>query len=264
MSATETDASVFDWAPLSSDLPLPLYMQLARHLRRLITEGRLAEQDALPSERDLAEGFGVSRVTVRKAIRELSDEGLLEQRRGAGTFVSQSPLVEQRLSALTGFSEDMESRGLSSGSVWLSRTVSVASPAEVLALGLAPGATVSRLHRQRLADGVPVAEELAVVPTRFLPNPDVVTGSLYETLRRLGFPPHRALQRLTAVNLKADRAALLGLAPGDAALSIERRTMLEDGTPLELVRSHYRGDAYDFVVELSLADRARGQLEDMK
>lgn len=262
MAETAPSDDAFDRSALSGDLPLPLYLQLARHLRRLIADGRLGEQDALPSERDLADSFGVSRVTVRKAIHELSNEGLLQQRRGAGTFVSRGPHVEQHLSVLTSFSEDMESRGFEAGSRWLSRTVSAASPAEVLALGLTPGAPVARLHRQRLADGVPIAEELAVVSTRFLPDPTVVDGSLYATLRRLGHPPHRALQRLSAVNLDAEHARLLDLPEGVAGLYIERRTLLEDGTPLEFVRSHYRGDAYDFVVELTLADRSRSASED--
>lgn len=262
MTTTEPADDVFDRGILSSKLPLPLYLQLARHLRRLILDGRLGEQDALPSERDLAESFGVSRVTVRKALHELSTEGLLQQRQGAGTFVNRGPHVEQRLSALTGFSEDMDSRGLKAGSRWLSRSVGTASPTEILALGLTPGATVARLHRLRLADGVPVAEELAVLSTRFLPDPDLVVGSLYDTLRRLGHPPYRALQRLSAVRLPPDHARYLDLPEGEAALYIERRTMLEDGTPLEFVQSHYRGDAYDFVVELSLADRPQTSLED--
>lgn len=242
----------FDKDVLSSALPLPLYLQLARHLGSLIGTGQLADQDALPSERDLAVKFGVSRVTVRKALQQLIGEGLLHQRQGAGTFVSAQPRVEQRLSVLTSFTEDMESRGLEAGSRWLSRTVSTASPEEVLALGLTPGASVCRLHRQRLANGVPLAEELAVVPTTFLADPEQVGASLYQTLRRLGFVPHRALQRLSAVRLTAEQGRLLDLPAGEAALYIERRTMMEDGTPLEFVRSHYRGDAYDFVVELNL------------
>jgi GntR family transcriptional regulator len=98
-----------------------------------------------------------------------------------------------------------------------------------------------------------MALELAVIPTRFLPDPSEVQGSLYDTLRRRGYTPHRALQRLTAVKLTAEFAEQLGVPEGAAALYIERRTLLEDGTPLEFVRSHYRGDAYDFIVELNLA-----------
>jgi GntR family transcriptional regulator len=252
-----TDAMGFDRDVLSSDLPLPLYLQLARHVRSLIIGGKLGHRDALPSERELADRFDVSRVTVRKALRELSEEGLLEQIQGAGTFVNRAPHVEQRLSTLTSFSEDMKSRGLVAGSVWLHKTVSAATPEEALALGLSPGATVSRMQRLRTANGAPMALELAAIPTVFLPEPQGVEGSLYDALRRRGYPPFRALQRLTAIRLSAAQAAQLDLAEGDAALYVERRTMLEDGTPLEFVRSQYRGDAYDFIVELSLAGGMR-------
>jgi GntR family transcriptional regulator len=250
---------LYDPSALASGDALPLYLQLARHLRRNIVDGTLAETEALPSERDLAERFGVSRVTVRKALHELSREGLLSPRQGAGTFVSAPPHVEQRLSALTSFSEDMASRGLRSDSRWIARAVGVASSDEVLALGLTPGERVCRLHRLRLADGLPMAEELAVVPTRYLPHPGAVGASLYDALRERGFPPHRALQRLKAIQLSVERAALLEAPVGSPALYIERRTLLRDGAPLEFVRSHYRGDAYDFVVELSLSRPSRGR-----
>lgn len=248
-----TDALAFDKEALSSELPLPLYLQLARHLRSLILGRKLAHRDALPSERELAERFAVSRVTVRKALRELSEEGLLEQIQGAGTFVNRAPHVEQVLSTLTSFSEDMASRGLVAGSVWLHKTISAATPEEALALGLSPGATVSRMQRLRTANDAPMALELAAIPSQYLPEPAEVEGSLYDALRRRGHAPFRALQRLTAVRLTADHAALLGVSEGAAALYIERRTMLENGTPLEFVRSQYRGDAYDFMVELNLA-----------
>ncbi len=254
-----SDVAPFDKEVLSSELPLPLYLQLARYLRGLIVGGKLGHRDALPSERELAERFAVSRVTVRKALRELSEEGLLEQVQGAGTFVNRAPHVEQRLSTLTSFSEDMASRGLVAGSMWLHRMVSVATPEEALALGLSPGARVSRMQRLRTANGAPMALELAAVPSQFLPEPSTVEGSLYETLRKRGYTPYRALQRLTAVRLTAEQAAQLGVPEGAAALYCERRTMLEDGTPLEFVRSQYRGDAYDFIVELNLAGGGRFQ-----
>src|ERR1041384_2313179 len=149
----------------------------------------------------------------------------------------------------------MASRGLMAGSVWLHRTISVATPEEARALGLSPGATVSRMQRRRTANGAPMALELAAIPTPFLPDPQGVEGSLYDTLRSRGYPPFRALQRLTAIRLTAEHAAQLDVSEGAAALYVERRTMLEDGTPLEFVRSQYRGDAYDFIVELRSEER---------
>lgn len=251
MTGPESPASVPP-TPLSPADPLPLYLQLAARLRAMVAADRAGPAAALPSERVLADRFGVSRVTVRKALRELVAEGLLLPRQGAGTFVAPSPHREQRLSALISFSEDMQSRGLEAGTVWLNRALALATPEEAMALGIAPGSTVSRLYRLRLADGVPLALELTTVPTRFLPDPAQVTGSLYTVLRQNGFAPFRALQRVTAVILTVKQARLLEVPDGSPALSIERRTMLEDGTPVELVRSHYRGEVYDVLVELNI------------
>lgn len=252
MSLRTPEAGGIEPIELSQDLPLPLYLQLAKHLRNQITSGKLAEYDALPGERELADRFGVSRVTVRKALSSLTAEGLLNKRQGSGWFINSSTHVEQRLSALTSFSEDMASRGLQSGTVWLDRSVSRATPEEALLLNLRPGDQVARLNRLRLADKTPLAIELSVVPTKYLPDPFGFEGSLYQHLRNLGHPPHRALQRLSAVRLIPDLARQLELPEGAPALYIERRTFLEDGAPLEFVASHYRGDAYDFVVELNL------------
>lgn len=252
MSRNTVGAAALEPIELSPDLPLPLYLQLARHLRNQITSGKLDEQEALPGERELAETFQVSRVTVRKALRALMLEGLLNKRQGAGSFISRSPHVEQRLSALTSFTEDMASRGMRPTSVWLSRAVAITTPEEALALGLRPGEEVTRMHRLRMADGTPLALEFSVIPTRYLPDPLQVEGSLYQHLRELGFPPHRALQRLSAIRLSPELARQLDVPDGVPALYIERRTFLENGQPLEFVRSHYRGDAYDFVVELTL------------
>ena len=102
--------------------------------------------------------------------------------------------------------------------------VSAATPEEALALGLRPGEKVSRLRRLRTTDGTPMAIELATVPCRFLPDPEVVRESLYEVLLGGGFPPFRALQRLCAVQLNSDQAVLLNVPTGAAALYIERRT----------------------------------------
>jgi GntR family transcriptional regulator len=243
----------FDGAALSPDSPQPLYLQLAQHFRRLIGEGSLRPDEALPAERELAERLNVSRVTLRKALGELAAEGLVDQRPRAGTFVRRVH-VEQALSVLTGFTEDMRRRGFTPGSRWLDRRIAVATPDEAAALELATGETVSRLWRVRLADGNPLALELASVPTRFLPDPFEVGGSLYTVLRALGHGPDRARQRIGATVLDRQQASLLGVAIGTPALSIERRSFLADGRPLELMRSQYRGDAYDVVVELSLHD----------
>jgi GntR family transcriptional regulator len=237
---------------LSRDRPTPLYLQLAQHLRDLISRSSPDTREALPSERELAEIFRISRVTVRKALQILAEEGLLDQRQGSGSYITRRPHIEQQLSALTSFTDDMASRGLETVSVWLDRSIRRATPQETLALSLHPGDNVARLYRQRLANDAPIAVEQSVLPVAYLPDPGKIEGSLYEHLRATGFPPHRALQRLRAVNLNAEVAALLDAPVGAAALYIERRTYLAEGSPLEFVTSYYQGDAYDFAVELVL------------
>ncbi|HXH03613.1 MAG TPA: GntR family transcriptional regulator [Candidatus Competibacteraceae bacterium] len=236
--------------PLDPSSPTPLYHQVQQLLRRGVERGLLAPEQAIPAERDLAQGLGVSRVTVRKALDGLVEDGLLSRRQGAGTFVS--PRVEQPLSYLTSFSEDMSARGIQAGAVWLERTLSIPSPEEAMALNLSPGEEVVRLHRLRTADGKPMALELATVPRALLPSPELVGQSLYQALARLGYRPVRALQRLRAESLSPEQARLLHVSAGAPALYIERRSFLADGRPVEFTRSHYRGDAYDFVAELKI------------
>lgn len=234
---------------LSDQGRAPLYQQLQRALREAIADSRLAADEALPAERDLAEEFGVSRITVRKALDALVGEGLLIRRQGAGTFVAGR--VEKSFSKLSSFSEDMISRGRRPESVWLSRSSGVVTPDESLTLGLSPGTTVYRFNRIRYADGSPMALEFSTVPGFCLPSEAVVQESLYEALDAHAARPVRALQRLRAVLFTADRARLLGVPDGSPGLFIERRGFLRDGRPVEFTQSYYRGDAYDFVAELN-------------
>jgi len=227
----------------------PLYQQLQRALRDAIAGNRLAADEALPPERDMAEEFGVSRITVRKALDALVAEGLLNRRQGAGTFVAAR--VEKNFSKLSSFTEDMISRGRRPESVWLSRSAGTVTPEESLTLGLSPGAQIYRFNRIRYADGSPMALEYSTVPGFSLPSENAVEESLYEALDKHGSRPARALQRLRAVLFTAERARLLGVPDGSPGLLIERRGFLRDGRPVEFTQSYYRGDAYDFVAELN-------------
>jgi len=239
----------------------PLYLQLGRRIADGIACGELGPGDALPPERELAAMTGLSRVTVRKAVAALVAAGQLVQRRGSGTFVAaRIERVEQSLSRLTSFSEDMARRGKAARSVWLERGLVAAAPEEMMALGLGADALVARLARLRLADGVPLAIERAALAAEDLPDPMAVGASLYAALAERGRRPVRAVQRLSATSLGAEDAALLEVAPGAAGLRIERVAYLASGRVLEFTRSIYRGDAYDFVAELRIspdADRSQ-------
>ncbi len=232
----------------------PLYLQLHRRISEAIAAGRLAPGDSLPAERDLAQMTGLSRVTVRKSVQSLVASGQLVQRRGSGTYVAQRvERLEQALSLLTSFTEDMARRGKQVESVWISRSLHSPAPEEVMALGLGSDDRVARLERVRRSDGLPLAIERASLSSQHLPDPESVTTSLYTVLEQRGLRPVRAVQRISASNLNARDAELLGVSPGAAGLRIERISYLPSGRVVEFTRSVYRGDAYDFAVELKLA-----------
>lgn len=224
------------------------YVRLRQSIQQAIETGMLESGHALPSERDLADELAVSRVTVRKAIAGLVEDGVLVQRHGAGTYVAER--IVKSFSKLTGFTDDLRARGLRPRVEFLERSIGTVNPEEALALSLSPGARVVRLRRLRFAADKPLALESTAVPQAILKDPKDVKLSLYEVLERLGCRPTRALQRLRAVALDADEARLLALPTGSPALSIERRAFLEDGRAVEFTQSLYRGDAYDFVAEL--------------
>ena len=244
-------------ATLDEASPTPLYIQLQRLIQESVRSGRLRADEALLSERDLAALHGISRVTVRKAISGLVEKGILVQRWGSGTFIAPAMHVEQALSRLSSFTDDMLARGLNPDAEILDRSTGPSSPKESMALGLSPGEPVSRLQRLRLAGGLPMALEHAVIPARYLPDPDIVEKSLYAALIARGYAPRRALQRLHAVLLNPEQATLLRVQPASPALYIERRSFLEGGKPVEFTSSYYRGDAYDFVAELSIGQSDR-------
>ena len=231
----------------------PRYVQLRRRLAQGIAEGVLAPNSSLPPEREIAEITALSRVTVRKAIQELVRAGAIEQRQGSGSFVRDAQTrVEQSLSQLTSFSEDMARRGLATTSTWLERGTFMPSPEEMVSLGLSTGDQVSRIHRLRHAGERPMALERAALPTDILPDPGAVTQSLYALLTERGVRPIRAVQKISAKNLDASEAKLLDVAEGIAGLRIQRLSYLASGRVCELTWSVYRGDAYDFVAELRL------------
>jgi GntR family transcriptional regulator len=227
----------------------PLYQQLQQAIREAIQNRVLSPDEALPPERDMAEEFAVSRITVRKALDGLVSEGLLLRRQGAGTFVASR--VEKSFSKLSSFSEDMISRGRTPRSEWLKRAEGAVTPEESMVLGLSPGSPIYRFNRIRFADDLPMALEYTSIPGFCLPSAQAVGSSLYEALEAAGHRPTRALQRLRAVLFTPEQAELLRVQPGDAGLLIERRGYLKDGRPAEFTQSYYRGDAYDFVAELN-------------
>jgi GntR family transcriptional regulator len=226
----------------------PLYLQVRKVLLNAIKRGVFQADDALPSERTLSEMIGISRVTARKAIDALASEGVIVRKHGSGNYIA--PLLEQPLSRLTSFTEELKQRGFKPTSRWLSRVVARALPDELLTFGLSPGAKVVRLERVRMASDVPMAFEYSVLPLTFVPKPEALQDSLYAYLAKHGFLPSRALQHIRASNATARHAQLLSIAEGLALMDVTRISYLEDGRVVEVTQTLCRNDYYDFVVEL--------------
>ena len=242
-----TKRSPRTFKPLSGS-GTPLYLQLARFLNEEIRSGRYEAHEALPSERALSESLGLSRVTTRKAIDQLTMQGLIERRPGSGNYIA--PRIEQALSRLTSFSEDLRARGYSPSSKWLSREITAATDAERDILRLPKGARVARLKRLRIGNETVMAMEECVLPSSVLPNPGALEGSLYEYLDARQSAPVRATERIQAINAPAELARHLKVPTGRALLFIQRVSYLASGQPLEVTCAYCRSDYFDLVAEM--------------
>lgn len=236
---------------LDAALATPLYHQLARQLGDAIETGAWQAGEALPSERTLAEALEISRITARKALDRLAEQGLIRRTHGSGTFIA--PRFNQPLTRLVSFTEMLTQRGFTPRSRWLSRRLEAPSIEEALRLGLSGDTRVARLRRLRLADDVIMAVEESCLPEAVLREPESVEASLYKTLEAMGTPVERALQHITAVNADAELADLARVPQGEALLKVTRLGYLADGTPAELTVTYCRTDYYDFMVELHRA-----------
>ncbi|MDE0678940.1 MAG: GntR family transcriptional regulator [Gammaproteobacteria bacterium] len=226
----------------------PLYLQIASSIRRQINEGQIAMGEAIPSERDLCELTGASRVTVRKAIGQLIEEGLLCRKQGSGTFVSER--IEMPATYLGGFTEDARARGREPGSVWLIRSYANPTREEAAVLKIHMSSVVARLGRVRLSEGEPLAIEHAVVAESSVPPIEEIGDSLYAALATRGNRPQKGRQKVRASLASPTEAGLLSIPENSAVLRIERVTWLDDGTVIEFTRSAYRGDRYQFVTDI--------------
>lgn len=230
----------------------PMYLQVAHELQQWLGSDDARAGSALPSERELAAQLKVSRVTVRQALALLTTQGWLERRRGSGTFILPRR-IEHPLGSLTSFSDDMRGRGLTPGARVLDFTLGPATGQEAMTLGLGVSSRVYRVRRLRTADHQPLAVESSVLPEErvgALSVAQLTDQSLYALLTGLNLKPVRALRHLRAMNAGAEAAALLHVRPGAALLMTERVSWTAAGTPIEMASAQYRGDRYDFLMEL--------------
>ena len=232
--------------------PIPLHHQVYLDLRAAIEAGEWKPGEQIPPERELAERYGCSLITVRRALGDLARERRIERARGRGTFVSRQP-INLDLDGTLSFTEELHHLGHDpSTRVVAARTL----PAEAVvaeALGIAVGASVVHLERLRMADGEPLLLEQVFLPeTRFpgLLAGDLEHGSLYELLtERYDTQVVRAREALEPISLRAREAQLLGVEPHRPALLIEGVAFDRDGIPVEFARSYVRGDRTRYYVE---------------
>lgn len=231
---------------------VPIYHQLKTLIQSRILSGDYPIGTQLPSEREFCDTFAISRMTVRQAIIDLVNDGLLKRERGRGTYVAK-PKIEQGLQ-LTSFTEEMHQRNMIAGTRLLSLRTIVAEGRAVNRLSLAEGQRIYCIARLRLANSEPMAIEISHVPVSLLPEltaDSLEHGSLYATLRENGFSMEYAEQTVEASLAKSEEAELLKVKPKAPVLLIERTTYLSDNTPLEYVRSIYRADRYKFRLRLT-------------
>jgi GntR family transcriptional regulator len=232
---------------------VPLYQQLRSILSARLRHGDWKPNDKLPTEDELAVQFGVSKATVRQALRDLTQAGLLRREQGRGTFVADDK-VRFGPRHLTSFTEEMQLSGVATRSRVLERAVVAAGAAIANRLQVKEGSDLFRLRRLRLAGDEPMAIQTAHVACHLAPNlfeTHFETASLYDTLeRRYGLVLYSAEQIHSAASAGRDEAGLLRVPEGTAVLACERLTFMRNGMPLELTQSIMRGDRYQIHLRL--------------
>jgi GntR family transcriptional regulator len=237
-------SSVLSGVSLDRNSPVPLYHQAARALEEAIEDGRLPRGSRLESELDLAEQLGISRPTMRVAIKQLVDKGLLIRRRGLGTTVAPKPV--RRAVALTSLYDDLKESGQEPKTRVLALEETLCPPEIAEQLGLGPAAPVLSLDRLRIAGSDPIALMHNVVPVGLLKieKEDLERTGLYELFRQSGIAPHVATQRVGARKADTRDAELLEIEPGDPVLTMERTAYDTSGRPIEYGSHCYPAESY--------------------
>lgn len=233
--------------------PVPLYYQIASRLEQAILDQTLPAGARLENEVALAARLGLSRPTIRRAIQDLVDKGLLVRRRGIGTQVVHGKVT--RNVELTSLFEDLERAGQKPETRVLSVAVVAADDAAVDALGVDPGSRVLHVQRLRSADGVPLAILDNVLPEQFadLDRDALEKHGLYQLLRARGVTMRVAKQRIGARAATSREAELLDLSRGAPVLTMARTAFDNSGVAVEFGQHCYRPDRYSF--EVTLVDR---------
>jgi GntR family transcriptional regulator len=233
---------------------LPLYQQIYDILRAELGRGAWQPGDLIPTETDLMAKFGVSRIIVRQALDMLVKDGLIYRQRGKGTFVAHPP-IEQALTRIISFTDDMRRRGFRPGTEVLRAELLAAPQSLAEPLRVPAGEELAHIQRLRLADGEPLAIEDSYLVHRYCPGileHDYASKPLRETLEGIyGLRMARASQTIRALAAPHALAEPLGVKRAAPVLSIERTSYSDQGIPVEFLRIYYRGDRYALYGELA-------------
>lgn len=234
---------------LDKNHPIPLYYQLVELLREQIQSGDLKPGDRLPSERELSEQVGISRMTVRQAVAFLSQDGTLVVQPGVGTFVAEPKLVHDTLHLL-GFTEEMTRQGGTVSSRVLEQSLTVPPTYVANALNMQSGEEAVRIIRLRISEETPLLLETSYVPSQLCPgleNEDLESQSLYGLLQnRYDLKLESTRQTVEATIANDYEVQLFGVESGMAMILLEGLTYAEPGLPIEYVKAIYRGDRFKF------------------
>jgi GntR family transcriptional regulator len=236
---------------ISRNVPISLYYQLKEELMKKIISKQWPPGEKIPSEKELCSLYGVSRITVRKALDELERSGHLVRRQGKGTFVTNISF-EQRLSKFYSFSEELKQRGLEEHSQVIHFEQTSATEEVANQLGLEPQGQVFKLTRLRLVDQTPYTLETSYIPVDICPTltkENISIKGLYNSMRMGGIFPDRVIEKFRATVIRKTEAELMGLKLGMPAMHLERVTYFGVRT-VEYCNSIVRGDFFTYTVEL--------------
>ena len=230
-----------------------LYSRVETVLANEITNGDVRVGDQLPTEDSLIARFGVSRITVRRAIQNLVSRGVVEIRRGKGTFVA-APKITQDLTELSGFVEDMHALGRKPTARVIGKEIVTADATVASQLALTKGERVVRIRRVRLADGIPLSFDESFLPLEI--GKKIITNNLkiepiFSLLeRKYDVPLIEAEYKLDAVAAEPEVAAALKVKQRSPIFRIERTSYSIGNRPIDYERLYYRGDLVRFVTRL--------------
>jgi GntR family transcriptional regulator len=232
---------------------IPLHVQLANLLREQVVRHQLRPNDRLPSERELCQQYGISRITVRQALSELAKAGLVYSSIGKGTYVAEAAFQEE-FQPLSSFTHDLERRGMRAASQVLEASLLPADDHWSEIFFIPRGAEVVRLHRLRLTGDAPIAIQLTHLPHHLCPHLleyDFSSCSLYEVLRNV-YKLHLARSEtvIEAALASSRQAELLRLPQPTAVLISQQTTLLDNGIVIEMTRSIFNSERYKLHMRL--------------